>query len=115
MLGSSLSNCGLRLNCHVTQVTVVVCSSEYTSTNLVKSSLYKCFFEPFSSAEAHILASLSYNVGRGKPLKENRGERWSFMLTESPNMLCSPRVKLSLWPFCGWIPGPTKAIWASLE
>ena len=38
------------------------------------------------------------------------------MLTESPNILCSrhggPRVKLSLWPFCGWIPGPTKAILA---
>ena len=41
------------------------------------------------------------------------------MLTESPNMLCckdrGPRVKLSLWPFFGWISGPTKAIWASLE
>ena len=38
------------------------------------------------------------------------------MLTESPNMLCSrhggPRVKLSLWPFCGWILRLTKAIWA---
>ena len=34
------------------------------------------FFKPFSSAEAPILASLSWNVGRGKPLKENRGERW---------------------------------------
>ena len=42
------------------------------------------------------------------------------MLTESPNMLCSrrggPRVKLSFWPFCGWIPGPTKGrgrVWSS--
>ena len=37
------------------------------------------------------------------------------MLTESPNMLRSrhrgPRVKLSLRPFCEWIPGPTRAIW----
>ena len=24
-------------------------------------------------------------------------------------------VKLSLWPFCGWIPGPTKASWASFH
>lgn len=38
--------------------------------------LYECVFEPFSSAEAHKSASLSWNVGRGKPLKENRGERW---------------------------------------
>ena len=75
-ISAVLRNCRLRLNCHVTQVTVVVCSSECTSTNLVKSSLCKCFFEPFSSAEAPILASLSWNVGRGKPSKENRGERW---------------------------------------
>ena len=47
------------------------------SSNLVRElSLYKGFFEPFSSAEAHSLASLSWKVGRGKPLKENRGERW---------------------------------------
>ena len=25
------------------------------------------------------------------------------------------RVKLSLWPFCGWILGPTKAIWARFD
>ena len=67
-----LRNCGLRLNCHKSQVTVVVCSSECTSTNLVKSSFYKCFFEPFSSAEAPNLASISWNVGRGKPLKDER-------------------------------------------
>ena len=51
-------------------MTVVVCS------NPVSLSLYKCFFEPFSSAEVPSLASLSWNVGRGKPLKENSGERW---------------------------------------
>ena len=32
-------------------------------------------------------------------------------------MLCfkagSSRVKLSLWPFCGLIPGPTDTIWAA--
>ena len=32
-------------------------------------------------------------------------------------MLCckhgGSRVKLSLWPFCGRIPGPTDTIWAS--
>ena len=76
-ISAVLRKCGLRLYCHMMQVTVVVCSSECTSTNLVKSSVYKTvFFELFSSAEAPILASLSWNVGRGKPLKENRGERW---------------------------------------
>ena len=25
------------------------------------------------------------------------------------------RVKLSLWPFCGWILGPTKAIWERFD
>ena len=25
------------------------------------------------------------------------------------------RVKLSLWPFCGWIRGPTNAIWARFD
>ena len=25
------------------------------------------------------------------------------------------REKLSLWPFCGWIRGPTKAIWARFD
>ena len=43
-----------------------------TSVNLV--SLWH--FEPFSSAEASSLASSSLAVGRGKPLNENRGERW---------------------------------------
>ena len=75
-ISAALRNSGLRLNCHKSQVTVVVCSSECTSTNLVQSSPYKCFFEPFSSAVASSLASFSWNVGRGKPLKENRGERW---------------------------------------
>ena len=41
---------------------------------IIKSlSYYKCFFEPFSSAEAQ---SLGWAVGRGKPLNENIGERW---------------------------------------
>ena len=37
----------------------------------------------------------------------------------TPKMLCckhgGSRVKLSLWPFCGRIPGPTDTIWASFE
>ena len=57
-----LRYCGLRLNCHVTYMTVV-CSSECMSSNLVSLSLYKCFFEPFSPVEAPSLASLSWNVG----------------------------------------------------
>ena len=67
--------CGLRSNCHVTHVTVV-CSTECISSNVVSLSFYKCFFEPFSSAEVPSLVSLSWNVGKGKPLNENRGERW---------------------------------------
>ena len=39
--------------------------------------------------------------------------------TGTPKMLCckdgDSRVKLSLWPFCGRIPGPTDTIWASCE
>ena len=30
-------------------------------------------------------------------------------------MATGSRVKLSLWPFCGRIPGPTDTIWASSE
>ena len=33
-------------------------------------------FGSLASAEAHRLASLSWNVGKGKPLKEHRGEIW---------------------------------------
>ena len=40
------------------------------------SRVYKCFLSHFPSTEALRTASLSWNVGRGKPLKENRGERW---------------------------------------
>ena len=57
-------------------MTVVVCSSDCTRSNLTTLSLSKCFFEQFFSAEAPSLASFSLNVGRGKPVKENRGERW---------------------------------------
>ena len=45
--------------------------------------------------------------------------REGFVKTGTPKMLCckagSSRVKLSLWPFCGQIPGPTDTIWASFE
>ena len=44
------------------------------------------------------------------------------LLTEPPNMLRSlrsrhggSRVKSSLWPFCGRIPGPTNSVWASFD
>ena len=43
----------------------------------------------------------------------------SCRLGSTPKMLrCKhggSRVKLSLWPFCGRIPGPTDTIWASSE
>ena len=39
-------------------------------------SFYKWFMGPSSSTEAPRLASLSRNVGKGNPLKENRGEGW---------------------------------------
>ena len=67
-----------------------------------------------------MLASLSWNKGRGKPLKENKGERW-FHADWDGRLKCSvvnmavERVKLSLWPFCGRIPAPTDTIWASFE
>ena len=49
-----------------------------SASNLVSLSPYKCFSSSrFPSAEAPSLASSSWAVGRGKPLKENRGERWS--------------------------------------
>ena len=56
-------------------------------------------------------------VGKGKPLKENRGERWFHADWDAQNALLygGSRVKLSLWPFCGRIPGPTDTIWASFE
>ena len=57
-------------------MTFVVLNNECESANLVSLSHYKCFFEPFSSAEDPSLASSSWAVGRGKSLKENRGERW---------------------------------------
>ena len=45
--------------------------------------------------------------------------RDGFMETGTPKMLCckhdGSRVKLSLWPFCGRIPGPTDTIRASFE
>ena len=45
--------------------------------------------------------------------------RDGFMHTGTPKVLCckhgGSRVKLSLWPFCGRIPGPTDTIWASFE
>ena len=43
--------------------------------------------------------------------------RDGFMQTGTPKMLSykhgGSRVKLSLWPFCGRIPGPTDSIWAT--
>ena len=40
--------------------------------------------------------------------------RDGFKLTGTPKMLCckhgNSRVKVSLWPFCGRIPGPTDTI-----
>ena len=45
-----------------------------------------------SSAEAPSLASSSWTVVRGKPLKENRGEG-GFTPSESPNRLCSKRCR----------------------
>ena len=57
-ISAALRYCGLRLNCHVTYMTVVVCSSKYMSSNLVSLSLYECFFKPFSSAEAPSLACI---------------------------------------------------------
>ena len=45
--------------------------------------------------------------------------RDNFMKTGTPKMFCcnhgGPRVKVSRWPFCGRIPGPTDTIWASSE
>ena len=43
---------------------------------VASSRCYKCFFETLSSAEAPMLASLSWNGSKGKPLKEYRGKRW---------------------------------------
>ena len=41
--------------------------------------------------------------------------RHDFIVTGTPKVFVSShggtRVKLFLWPFCGWILGPTKAIW----
>ena len=45
--------------------------------------------------------------------------RDDFIETGTPKVFVSShggsRVKLSLWPFCGWILGPTKAIWARFD
>ena len=45
--------------------------------------------------------------------------RDGFMRIRTPKRLCykhgGSRVKLSLWPFCGRIPGPTDTIWQSFE
>ena len=45
--------------------------------------------------------------------------RDGFVQTGTPKMLCckhgGSRVKLSLWPFCARIPGPTDTIWARFE
>ena len=45
--------------------------------------------------------------------------RDGFMQTGTSKMLCckhgGSRVKLSLWPFYGGIPGPSDTIWASFE
>ena len=71
-----LTYCGFGRNCHVTYMALVALNNECTSANLVGLSHYKRFFEPFSYAEAPSLASSSLAVGRGKPLNENRGERW---------------------------------------
>ena len=53
------------------------------------------------------------------PLLPQTEARDGFMQTGTPKMLCckhgGSRVKLSLWPFCGRIPGPTDTIWASFE
>ena len=56
-------------------------------------------------------------VGRGKHLKEPEVKD-DLMMTGMPKPLVArhggPRVKLSPWPFCGWVPRPTKAIWMTL-
>ena len=44
--------------------------------NLVGLSFYKWVLGQFPSTEAPRLASLSRNVGKDNPLKENRGETW---------------------------------------
>ena len=42
-----------------------------------------------------------------------------FVQTGTPKTFCckdgGSRVKLSPWPFCARIPGPTDTIWASFE
>ena len=45
--------------------------------------------------------------------------RDGFMQTGTPKMLCGrhggSRVKLSLWPFYGRIPGPTGTLWDNTD
>ena len=70
----------------------------FMDLTVASSRRYKCFSGPFPSAEVPMLASLSWNMGKGKPLKEYRGER--LFCPKTPNMLRGrqggSRVKSSL-------------------
>ena len=79
----------------------------FMDLTVASSWRYKCFSGPLSSAEVPMLASLSWNMGKGKPLKEYRGKR--LFCAKTPNMLrgrqSGSRVKSSFWPFGGRISG----------
>ena len=67
---SYLRHHGLSNARNATQVNGRVSFSGFMDLTVASSWRYKCFLEPLSSAEAPILASLSWNGSKGKPLKE---------------------------------------------
>ena len=81
-------------------------------------SLLKCFWSQFSlhkPSGQHHYAGTRIEAS----LRKKTEVRDGFMQTGTPSLLCSKhsgwRVKLPLWPFCGWIPGATKTIWARFD
>ncbi len=84
-----------------------------------KISVYKCFFRVifhYRGPQASIIKLewwVQANVWKKPEVRDD------LTMIGTPKTFVSKHggswKKLSLWPFCGWIPRPTKAIWATFD
>ena len=111
---------GLKFSLWHQHLTVACLVNKQTSSNLVSWQ--------FVSVFQVILHCKSPQVGIIKLDSEwcveayfwkSQQERDDLTVIRTPKLLLWKHggwwVKLSLWPFCGWIPRPTKAIWMNFD
>lgn len=81
--------------------------------------LYKWIFESFSTAEAPQAGIIKLEWWVEANFWKKPEVRDDLTTTGMPKISVSKHgsswVKLSLWPFCGWIPRPAKAIWTTFD